>query len=209
MRSIPRGEITVPNILTTIRIFAASAAVIIARMEGYAAFAAAILIGASILDYFDGWYARRFNQKTSLGAHLDPFADKILIAAGFMILCNTLQWWWFNVFVAVILAREAAITLYRMVIRRRYGRFLPAGRFGKIKTAIQYLVVDAMLFHIYIFPGRVPSGKWIIFAGMAAAVFITIDSGFRYMLPACTDGKKRSIVERLLRGLSGTRVREA
>ncbi len=209
MGIIPRREITVPNILTLIRIIAALVAMFIVRDEKYAAIAAGILIGASILDYFDGWYARKFHQKTRLGAHLDPFADKVLIAAGFLILCDVLQWRWFNAFVAVILAREVAVTVYRMIIKRRYGRFLPAGRFGKIKTAVQCIVADAMLFYIFIFPAEMPPRKWIVFTCMAFTTFVTIDSGLRYMLPACLDGKKRSVLERLLQLISSARAREA
>lgn len=208
MRSIP-GPVTVPNILSFIRIVTAIAALIVIRDERYAAVAAWMLILASVLDYFDGWYARRYNQETGFGTHLDPIADKVLVAVTFIVLCGALQLRWFNVFVAVILAREAVMLFYRPILAMRHGNSLAAGRFGKVKTAVQYLVADAMLFHIFIHPGKIPESNWLIFAGIVATALITVDSGLRYMLPACRDGKKRSMAERLLQFVSGVMTREA
>jgi hypothetical protein len=48
-----------------------------------------------------------------------------------------------------------------------------------------------------------------VFAAMTAAVFVTVDSGLRYLLPRCPDGKKRSVTERLLLYLFGIGAREA
>ena len=39
---------------------------------------------ASITDFCDGYIARSWNQKTKLGAILDPLADKMLILAAFL-----------------------------------------------------------------------------------------------------------------------------
>ncbi len=208
MRIFP-GPVTIPNILSFIRIVAAVAALFLIRDDRYAAIAAWMLILASVLDYFDGWYARRFNQETGFGAHLDPLADKVLVAVTFIVLCGALQLRWFNVFVAVILAREAVMIVYRPIVAARHGTSMAAGRFGKAKTAIQYLVADAMLFHIFIYPGKIPESNWLILIGIVATALITVDSGLRYMLPACRDGKKRSIIERLLMFVSGVITREA
>ena len=208
MLSIP-GPITVPNIISFIRILTAVAALLVIRDDKYAAIAAWMLILASVLDYFDGWYARRYNQETGFGAHLDPFADKVLVAATFIVLCDALQLRWFNAFVAVILAREAVMVFYRPIVAMRHGNSMAAGRFGKVKTTVQYLVGDAMLFHIFIYPGKIPESNWLIFAGIVATALITVDSGFRYMLPVCRDGKKRSVIERLMQFVSGVMTREA
>jgi len=43
-----------------------------------------IFIVASFTDALDGYIARRFNQKTELGALLDPLADKLLLVSGFV-----------------------------------------------------------------------------------------------------------------------------
>jgi CDP-diacylglycerol--glycerol-3-phosphate 3-phosphatidyltransferase len=177
-------------------------------MQRHEAIAAALCIMASLLDYFDGWYARKFHQTTRLGAHLDPFADKVLICIIFLTLSLTLRWKWFSFFVCIILVREVIITGYRVYTRRRAGRFIPASMLGKIKTLIQSVVGDLLLFYIFVYPEKMPTNGGLIFVLMACTSFITIDSGLRYLLPTCADGKRRSALERLYQVVLGIRARE-
>ncbi len=207
MFAISRKDFSVPNIMTCLRILMAIAAGILFYLK-YGSFAAALCILASVLDYFDGWYARRYKQSTKLGAHLDPFADKILIAVVFIALSFTVRWPWFSFLVTMILLREASITVYRMMILRRSGQFVPASRLGKIKTTVQCVVGDMLLFYVFIFPRSVPESATIIFLALLVTFFITIDSGLRYVLPSCSDGKKRSALERLYQLIFGVRARE-
>ena len=209
MAVISRKEITVPNIMTLLRIIMAVMAAFLIRVPGRAGLAAWMLIFASILDYFDGWYARKFHQKTRLGAHLDPFADKVLITVVFLIIATTIKTTWFYFFVGVILLREILVTVYRIVVRRNAGVFVPASWLGKIKTTVQCLVGDGMLFYLFIFPAKIPEKYWVIFVLMLLAAVITVDSGLGYVLPKCSDGKNRSIIERILLWLPGSRAREA
>lgn len=194
--------------MTCLRMLMAVAAGILFQHGQYGSFAAILCIVASVLDYFDGWYARRYRQSTKLGAHLDPFADKVLVAVVFIALSFTVRWPWFSFLVAMILLREASMTVYRMVIRRRSGRFVPASRLGKIKTTVQCVVGDTLLFYVFIYPRSVPESAIVIFLALLATFFITIDSGLRYVLPSCSDGKKRSALERLYQLIFGVRARE-
>lgn len=208
MITISRKDLSVPNIMTCLRMLMAVAAGILFQHGQYGSFAAILCIVASVLDYFDGWYARRYRQSTKLGAHLDPFADKVLVAVVFIALSFTVRWPWFSFLVAMILLREASMTVYRMVIRRRSGRFVPASRLGKIKTTVQCVVGDTLLFYVFIYPRSVPESAIVIFLALLATFFITIDSGLRYVLPSCSDGKKRSALERLYQLIFGVRARE-
>jgi len=208
MRLISRGDLTVPNTLTVIRILMAAWAARLFMAGGAGELATMLCIIASILDYFDGWYARKFRQFTKLGAHLDPFADKVLIAVIFISISLTLRWMWFSLFVGVMLFREIVITIYRFSVRRKSGTFVPASRLGKIKTTMQCLVGNSILFYIHIYPGHLPHEGWLIFSAMMITLFITVDSGLRYILPSCSDGKKRSVIERLLQWIFGIRARE-
>ena len=200
---ISRDDITVPNFITIMRIVGAVAAAFMFMNNIREDLAAFLCIGASILDYFDGWYARRFNQKTKLGAHLDPFADKVLISIILIVLAFELDSGWFTLFVAIILARELIITLYRMFIRKRYHRYIHASLLGKIKTAAQCIVGDILLFYIFVRSGDPSEHSTIIFIAMVLTVLITVDSGLRYILPSCSDGKKRSIIERVYQWIHG------
>ncbi len=208
MITISRKDLSVPNFMTCLRILMAVVAGILFMRGLHGTTAALLCIVASVLDYFDGWYARRFGQSTKLGAHLDPFADKVLIAIVFTALSFQVRWNWFSFLVVMILVRETAITIYRMVWRRRSGQFIPASRLGKIKTTVQCFVGDTLLFHLYIYPQSVPASTAAIFIAMMITFFITVDSGLRYLLPSCSDGKKRSALERLYQLVFGVRARE-
>ena len=170
--------------------------------------AAWMCIAASILDYFDGWYARKFRQKTRLGMHLDPFADKVLMAVVFITIASVMRYSWFSFLVALILAREIAVTWYRRARRKRSGRLTPASTMGRIKTFIQCVVGDGMLFYIFVYPREVPERNIFLFIIMIVTVAVTLDSGMRYLLPRCSDGKKRSLLERLGRWIFAIRARE-
>ena len=198
-----------PNVLTVLRmVMAAAAAWLLAADDQRRSLAASLLLVAMLLDFFDGWYARRFRQTTSLGAHLDPFADKMLIAVLFISIAVELRSAWFTLFVAVILARELAITLFRWKVHGKSGTLVPASSLGKLKTVIQCIVGGTLIFYIYIYPAEVPQNRHAVFAAMLLTVFITVDSGLRYLLPRCSDGKKRSVTERLIQYVFGIGARE-
>ncbi|HTL98065.1 MAG TPA: CDP-diacylglycerol--glycerol-3-phosphate 3-phosphatidyltransferase [Holophagaceae bacterium] len=76
---------TLPNALTLLRILAIPFFAI-AVWYGYLWEALAIFIGAGITDLLDGWIARTFNQKSRLGAFLDPAADKLLMTTAFILM---------------------------------------------------------------------------------------------------------------------------
>jgi CDP-diacylglycerol--glycerol-3-phosphate 3-phosphatidyltransferase len=209
MRSIERRDITVPNVLTVLRILLALAAAgILMSGNGRRTLAATFLLCAMLLDYFDGWYARKFHQTTSLGAHLDPFADKVMISVIFITLALEFRSIWFTFFVCVILARELGITIYRWRVHEKSGELVPASILGKLKTVVQCIVGGSIIFYIYIYPGTIPGNHLAIFIAMLVTAVITIDSGLRYVLPSCRDGKKRSVVERVIQHIFGVGARE-
>jgi cardiolipin synthase (CMP-forming) len=71
---------TVPNMITMARIFSSPAlAAAVALDMKYAALGGCVLFGFS--DWLDGYLAKKWNQRTVLGAFLDPMADKVMIGA--------------------------------------------------------------------------------------------------------------------------------
>jgi len=76
---------TVPNALTLLRILAVPFFAI-AVWYGHHPEAVLIFAGAGITDLLDGWIARRFHQKSALGAILDPAADKLLTTTAFVLM---------------------------------------------------------------------------------------------------------------------------
>ena len=78
-RSVFRQILTLPNQLTMLRMLVLPFILIamIYRLHGTAL---VLFLAAAATDVIDGTIARRFGQKTELGAYLDPLADKLLLS---------------------------------------------------------------------------------------------------------------------------------
>ncbi len=73
---------TIANLITLLR-FALVPAIIFAMSQGEMGWAMAGFIIAGLSDGIDGFVARQFNQRSELGAYLDPLADKLLLVTVF------------------------------------------------------------------------------------------------------------------------------
>ena len=105
--------------------------------------AAAIFLLAAVTDWLDGLIARRRNQVTTLGALLDPVADKLLVAAALVSLLQiekVAAW-----MVVVIVGRELAVTGLRAVAAT-VGVIVPASQLAKWKTVGQYIAITMLGF---------------------------------------------------------------
>jgi CDP-diacylglycerol--glycerol-3-phosphate 3-phosphatidyltransferase len=103
---------------------------------------AALLVfaAASLGDGLDGYVARHYNQRTQLGAVLDPLADKILLIAAILILTveRLLPVW----LIAIILGRDLIILAGMILVRKRAGRVrVRAHLTGKTATVFQMATV--------------------------------------------------------------------
>lgn len=76
---------TIPNFITIFR-FLLVPAVMLALLDGEMGWALAFFAVAGISDGLDGFIARQFNQRSALGAFLDPIADKLLLVSVFVML---------------------------------------------------------------------------------------------------------------------------
>jgi cardiolipin synthase len=76
---------TLPNALTLLRILAIPFFAI-AVWYGHLWQALIIFVAAGLTDLLDGWIARKFNQRSALGAILDPAADKLLMTTAFILM---------------------------------------------------------------------------------------------------------------------------
>ncbi|MGN0035032.1 MAG: CDP-diacylglycerol--glycerol-3-phosphate 3-phosphatidyltransferase, partial [Coriobacteriales bacterium] len=101
-------------------------------------FAAAVFAILALTDSVDGYLARSRNEITTLGQFLDPLADKILVCAALLALCelNTLPSW----IALVIIARDFIVSGLRMVAGTR-GVVIPASWYGKVKTAVTLVAI--------------------------------------------------------------------
>jgi cardiolipin synthase len=109
---------TIPNLLTLGRIcLTPLLAWLLLRKSMEAAFAVFLIAG--LTDAFDGLFARVLNQKSRLGAHIDPLADKFLLVTSFILLWNIgeIPLWLVSITVGrdlLILCGFAVLVFYRV-----------------------------------------------------------------------------------------------
>jgi cardiolipin synthase (CMP-forming) len=99
----------------------------------------------AILDGVDGYIARRYNQKSELGAILDPLADKLLLVSGVVLLSfdNTPRLGQIPLWLTgTIIGRDLLLLIGIMVIRFTVGKVTVHPRLiGKIATVLQMAVI--------------------------------------------------------------------
>ncbi|RBP95319.1 CDP-diacylglycerol--glycerol-3-phosphate 3-phosphatidyltransferase [Cytobacillus firmus] len=135
---------------------------------------ALIFIIASVTDWVDGYFARKYNLVTNLGKFLDPLADKLLVSAALIVLVDLeLAPSWI---VIIIISREFAVTGLRLVLAGE-GEVVAANQLGKIKTWAQIVAISALLLHNVIF--EMVSIPFDLIA-LWVAMFFTIWSGWDY-----------------------------
>ena len=126
------------NGLTIFRIALGLPVLISLKNEAYDVFILLILIGA-FSDYLDGYFARKYNYESIIGAKLDPLADKILLLGPMIWLVheNLVPFW----SVWILLSRELIITSWRS--NKSTGG--PASIQGKYKTTFQFASIILLL----------------------------------------------------------------
>ena len=131
-------------------------------------FAALIFVIASATDFFDGYIARNWDQKTQLGAILDPLADKMLTLAAFlglMMIDRANAWAIF-----LILTREFFITGLRVAAIGE-GKDIAASMAGKVKTVLQMIAIGFLMMNW-------PFANLLLWL----AVILTLYSGYEYII---------------------------
>ena len=131
-------NLTAANQLTILRMLIIPGFVIL-LLYGYRGWALVSFFVAGITDLLDGLIARRAGQKTTLGAWLDPMADKLLLVTMFVMLTlpgigssNRLPLW----FTVLVISRDVAIVLTVAVVNLAVGpRTFRPSIYGKIATA--------------------------------------------------------------------------
>ncbi len=165
----------IPNSLTFIRIFLVPflVVVLLTRMENFELWGVAILLGAALTDWLDGYLARRRRQVTGLGVVLDPIADKLLIAAAFITLVELqLAPAWM---VVIIVGREVLVVGLRAIAAAQ-GFSVPVSDLGKIKMVLQVcaaaLLILSSRYEILAAMGTVALWLVVFFASVSAARYL-------------------------------------
>jgi len=132
---------------------------------------------AAVCDGVDGYIARRFNQRSELGAILDPLADKLLLVSGIVVLSFDQRPYLQNVplwLTGTIIGRDILLLAGLIVIQIIVGKVKVRPRVvGKVATVFQMVVVLWILFRW--------DEKWLTGLALATAVCTGL-SGLLYVL---------------------------
>jgi len=170
-----RNILNVPNMLTLARIII-TPVIVYAILSGEALMALVLMITAGITDMLDGAIARYFNQRTTVGAYLDPLADKLMLISMFVTLFIIGEVPLF-LFLAVIF-RDVIIVVgamaYEMVT---HSLKMEPSMVSKATTFMQIVYVVTLLLHM-----ASPLGDMWIETVVWITFVVTCISGLHYML---------------------------
>ncbi len=182
----PEFKLNIPNILSIIRIILIPIFLYLLSLKTRESWIYALVIfcAASLTDFIDGWFARKFNQTSEFGKFIDPLADKFLVISSVIALLvldpflSLTQDFWM---VIIIVGRDVLITIMRTRAIKK-GQALRTSKFGKIKTAFQ---MGSILIIITIYIARksnlfltLDNVPYII---MLVMTIMTLISGIRYL----------------------------
>jgi CDP-diacylglycerol--glycerol-3-phosphate 3-phosphatidyltransferase len=143
--------------------------------DGLRFLALGLFLLSILSDAVDGFVARRWHQRTELGAMLDPLADKLLILSA-LISCSMIrglpEWMrvpaWFNL---LVISRDALLVFGTLLLFALRGEWsIRPSRLGKWTTATQMLVIPTLLLGLQL--------KGLL---IAAAAILTVLSAVGYL----------------------------
>jgi cardiolipin synthase (CMP-forming) len=169
--------LNLPNFLTLLRIVAIPVFLIFLT-DGETGAALLVFILAGLTDSLDGAIARLMNSRTTLGAYMDPLADKMLILSTFVVFAfmNAVPRW----LTVVVISRDVIILtgyLILFLLTQKLMEIRPSA-FSKAATFFHLSTLALVLLALWR-PGSVSSWSFGVLFGLTGAT--TVVSGFQYI----------------------------
>ena len=146
-----------------------------------------LLVVAVLTDFVDGMIARRMNEITKLGQFLDPFADRLFIAATVIALAiqDVVPWW----FVIAVMLRDALLGIGGVVMARYGAATLPVKWWGKVATFAMLVVLPLFLLGAVVPEiGEITNPiAWVLALATVALYWVV---GFSYLFDAISIAQK-------------------
>jgi cardiolipin synthase len=146
-----------------------------------------LLVVAVLTDFVDGMIARRMNEITKLGQFLDPFADRLFIAATVIALAiqDVVPWW----FVIAVMLRDALLGIGGVVMARYGAATLRVKWWGKVATFAMLVVLPLFLLGAVVPEiGEITNPiAWVLALATVALYWVV---GFSYLFDAISIAQK-------------------
>lgn len=197
-RSSVRRLLNIPNQLTIARLLLSLVFFVVLALDEHEVFGTThrqlvlnfslvLFVLAVSTDFLDGFLARRWGMTSTFGRIADPFADKIIICGGFIMMIDVselVQPW----FAVTVLFREFLVSGLRSFLESR-GIPFGASWSGKIKMVSQSITIPVILFYeanFPLIPGQEPSWisrgfEWLSILLLATTLVSTVGSSVGYL----------------------------
>lgn len=167
--------LNVPNILTLVRLALIPTVAYFLATKAYG-LALPVFLVAALTDFMDGYIARRFKLVSTLGATLDPIADKLNVLVVIVLLAwQELIPLWLAI---AVVTRDIVIAGGALAYRAAFGHLqIAPTRLSKLNTLVEF----SMLLLVMAAAARwVDSGRWM--ATLFLICFATVvASGAQYV----------------------------
>ena len=167
------------NFITIARIFLAPI-ILVFLIFGYYLVCVLLFFLAGLTDYFDGYFARKYNAVSELGEILDPIADKILVVFILIGLSVELDSQLMALLSSLIIAREIGVAALRdYSARNNLSDRTKVTFLAKAKTSVQLLTIG-----LYLLALAISFNLLIVISDifLIVATFITLYTGYQYTL---------------------------
>lgn len=130
---------------------------------------------ASLTDWLDGYWARKYNAESDIGRLLDPIADKVLVSTILILLIpiGRIE----ALLVVLLLNRDILINGLRSFAASK-GKIISAGSLGKWKTGVQMVAIPALLINDPIGP---LSTSFLGYWGLWLSLVLSMASAAEYV----------------------------
>lgn len=191
-----RSPLSIPNLLSLLRMGLVPL-FIIAVTRGETTRALAIFVVAGLTDGLDGFIARFWDQRTLLGAYLDPIADKLLLTAAYVALAipalnptMTIPLW----VTILVIGRDILIVVTAGLLYVALGtRSFPPTWISKLNTVVQVATIFLLLAHLA--RPAWPTVEALARGSLLAVPVLTVASGLAYAVRAArAAGRERAEV---------------
>jgi len=175
-----------PNLLTILRILLIPVFINL-LIYGYLGWALIVFVVACLTDSLDGLIARIANQRTRLGAYLDPMADKLLLTASFLTLSilKIIPVW----SAVIVVSRDVILILGALILHLTQTHQEISPTFlGKSTTAVQLIYITLVLMVPVIWGDTVS-----LFPLLVLTVGLTVLSGLHYIYRGIRDLKSEAV----------------
>ena len=174
------SALTVANQLTLLRMLLIPALIILV-VSGLNGWAVIVFVLAGVTDALDGLLARWWGQPTTLGAFLDPMADKLLLISMFVVLTMSsldLPNRWPIWLTVLVISRDVIIVVTVAIANLSLGRIsFPPTNLGKAATLVYILTVAVTLYFNWLGQPSI-----VVDIAIYAALGVTLASGLHYIV---------------------------